>query len=71
MFKPLIQLHELTKVFHTEEVETHALSGIDLEIAEAEYVSISGPSGSIQASSTLIPWSFRKPGTCAVLSLSS
>ena len=45
MFKPLIQLHELTKVFQAEEVETHALSGIDLEIAEGEYVSISGPSG--------------------------
>jgi len=42
---PLIQLEELTKVFYTEEVETHALSGIHLEIQRGEYVAISGPSG--------------------------
>jgi putative ABC transport system ATP-binding protein len=33
------------KVFHTDEVETHALSGIDLEIGRGEYVAIAGPSG--------------------------
>jgi putative ABC transport system ATP-binding protein len=33
-------------VFYTDEVETHALSGIDLEIRKGEYVSIEGPSGS-------------------------
>jgi putative ABC transport system ATP-binding protein len=41
----LLSLHAVTKVFLTDEVETHALSGIDLEIAEGEYVSIAGPSG--------------------------
>jgi putative ABC transport system ATP-binding protein len=41
----LIRLEGLTKVFSTDEVETHALSGIHLEIAQGEYVSISGPSG--------------------------
>ena len=41
----LIRLKGLTKVFLTDEVETHALSNVDLEIAEGEYVSISGPSG--------------------------
>jgi putative ABC transport system ATP-binding protein len=41
----LLQLEGLTKVFHTDEVETHALSGIQLEILRGEYVSISGPSG--------------------------
>ncbi len=35
----------LTKVFYTDEVETHALSGIHLEIEKGEYVAISGPSG--------------------------
>jgi putative ABC transport system ATP-binding protein len=43
--KPLIQLLEMTKVFHTDEIETHALSGIHLEVERGEFVSISGPSG--------------------------
>ena len=41
----LINLDGLTKVFVTDEVETHALAGIHLNIARGEYVSISGPSG--------------------------
>jgi len=43
--RPLIQLLEMTKVFHTDEIETHALSGIHLEVERGEFVSISGPSG--------------------------
>ena len=43
--QPLIRLESLTKVFYTEDVETHALSGIHLEIQKGEYVAISGPSG--------------------------
>jgi len=43
--KPLIELQGITKVFYTDEVETHALSGITLNIDEGEYVSIAGPSG--------------------------
>jgi putative ABC transport system ATP-binding protein len=42
---PLIQLNNIQKVFLTDEVETHALSGVQLEICHGEYVSISGPSG--------------------------
>src|ERR671935_2345767 len=42
---PLIQLNGVTKVFLTDEVETHALSGIHLDIRDGEYVSIAGPSG--------------------------
>ncbi|MGH7568100.1 MAG: ABC transporter ATP-binding protein [Gemmatimonadales bacterium] len=42
---PLIKLEGLRKVFYTDEVETHALSDIHLEIRAGEYVSISGPSG--------------------------
>jgi putative ABC transport system ATP-binding protein len=41
----LIKLAGVTKVFYTEDVETHALSGIELEIREGEYVAIAGPSG--------------------------
>src|SRR4026208_1003517 len=44
-FAPLIRLAAVTKVFLTDEVETHALSGIHLDIREGEYVSIAGPSG--------------------------
>jgi putative ABC transport system ATP-binding protein len=43
--EPLIRLEGLTKVFLTDEVETHALAGIHLEIQKGEYVAISGPSG--------------------------
>jgi putative ABC transport system ATP-binding protein len=41
----LIQLQGVNKVFHTEDVETWALSDINLSIAAGEYVSIVGPSG--------------------------
>jgi len=41
----LIHLEGVTKIFYTDEVETHALSGIHLDIEKGEYVSISGPSG--------------------------
>lgn len=43
--QPLIRLQGVTKVFFTDEVETHALSGIHLDIASGEYISIAGPSG--------------------------
>ena len=41
----LIKLEGVTKVFFTDEVETHALAGVHLEISRGEYVSIAGPSG--------------------------
>ena len=41
----LIRLEGLGKVFYTDEVETHALSDIHLEIKKGEYIAISGPSG--------------------------
>ena len=43
--QPLLKLDGVTKVFFTDEVETHALSGIHLDIRDGEYVSIAGPSG--------------------------
>jgi len=45
MSESLIHLDGVTKVFYTEDVETHALSGIHLDIRPGEYVSIAGPSG--------------------------
>jgi putative ABC transport system ATP-binding protein len=42
---PVIKLQDLTKVFSTEEVETHALSNVSVDIGRGEYVSIAGPSG--------------------------
>jgi putative ABC transport system ATP-binding protein len=42
---PLIHLENLTRVFTTEEVETHALSGVHLDIERGEFVAIAGPSG--------------------------
>lgn len=45
MSESLININGLTKVFYTDEIETHALSGIHLGIARGEYVAMSGPSG--------------------------
>src|SRR5229473_6591061 len=42
---PLIQLSGVRKIFFTDEVETHALADVHLEIREGEYVAINGPSG--------------------------
>jgi len=43
--QPLIHLEGVSKVFYTEEIETHALSKVSLDIYPKEYVSIEGPSG--------------------------
>ncbi len=43
--EPLVRLDGVKKVFYTDEVETHALSGIHLDIKKGEYVAIGGPSG--------------------------
>jgi len=45
MPESLIHLDAVTKVFVTDEVETHALAGIHLDILKGEYISIAGPSG--------------------------
>jgi putative ABC transport system ATP-binding protein len=43
--EPVIRLQDLSKVFYTDEVETRALSGVNLEIKKGEFLSIAGPSG--------------------------
>src|ERR1700723_629157 len=45
MAETMIQIEDLTKVFYTDEIETHALSGVHLNISRGEYVAMSGPSG--------------------------
>ena len=41
----LIKMEGVKKVFYTDEVETHALEEIHLEIQKGQYISIAGPSG--------------------------
>jgi putative ABC transport system ATP-binding protein len=43
--EPLVLLEGVSKIFYAEDVETHALSGVRLEIRDGEFVSIAGPSG--------------------------
>ena len=43
--QPLLRLEKVSKVFVTDEVETHALSAIHIDVAKGEYLSIAGPSG--------------------------
>jgi len=45
MAEMIIEIEQLTKVFYTDEIETHALSGVHMQIARGEYVAMSGPSG--------------------------
>jgi putative ABC transport system ATP-binding protein len=45
MTVPIIKVQQLDKIFTTDDMLTHALQGIDLEIQQGEYISISGPSG--------------------------
>lgn len=45
MKETMIEIEHLTKVFYTDEIETHALSGVHLKIERGEYVAMSGPSG--------------------------
>ncbi len=46
--EPLIRLEQVSKVFVTDEVETHALSGIHFDVKKGEYLSIAGPSGPVE-----------------------
>jgi len=43
--KAMISLAGVTKVFYTDDLETHALDGIHLDVGKGEFLSISGPSG--------------------------
>ena len=45
MNESLLKLDGVKKIFYTDEVETHALAGIHMDIKKGEYVAINGPSG--------------------------
>jgi putative ABC transport system ATP-binding protein len=42
---PVIEVTDLRKIYRTDQVETHALAGVDLVVGEGEYVAVTGPSG--------------------------
>ena len=42
---PLIQLQDVSKIYYTDDLETHALSGVHLEVRRGEFIAITGPSG--------------------------
>ena len=46
MAEPVIETRDLRKVFYTEDLETHALGGINLRVDRGEFVAVVGPSGS-------------------------
>ena len=45
MAEPVIQLKGISKIFTTDEVETHALSEVSLDFRRGDYVAVAGPSG--------------------------
>lgn len=45
MAEPVIQLKGISKIFTTDEVETHALSEVNLDFRRGDYVAVAGPSG--------------------------
>jgi putative ABC transport system ATP-binding protein len=44
--EPMLRMQDLTKVYRTHMIETHALRGFDIEVNEGEFVTVTGPSGS-------------------------
>jgi putative ABC transport system ATP-binding protein len=44
--EPMLRMQDLTKVYRTHMIETHALRGFDIEVREGEFVTVTGPSGS-------------------------
>ena len=62
MAEPLIRMTGIQKIFFTDEVETHALADIHLDIRPGEYVAINGPSGCSRALTPSLPDSLQASG---------
>lgn len=43
--QPIIKMNAIEKIYYTDDIETHALSGVSLDVKQGEFVSIAGPSG--------------------------
>jgi len=41
----MLKIHELTKIYRTNEIQTTALNNINLEVGEGEFIAVMGPSG--------------------------
>src|SRR5215208_3701037 len=44
--EPMLHMQDLTKVYRTHMIETHALRGFDIDVKKGEFVTVTGPSGS-------------------------
>ena len=44
--QPMLHMKDLTKIYRTHMIETHALRGFDIDVKEGEFVTVTGPSGS-------------------------
>ena len=53
--KPIITIHDMTKVYQMGEHQVHALNGVSLDIYEGDFVSIMGPSGSVSYTHLTLP----------------
>ena len=42
----MLNMHNISKVYRTELIETHALRDFNLQVKEGEFVAVTGPSGS-------------------------
>src|SRR5579883_1933381 len=43
---PMIEIRDLTKIYHVGDVDVHALRGVNLDVAKGEFLAVVGPSGS-------------------------
>jgi ABC-type antimicrobial peptide transport system, ATPase component len=68
---PLLRLDGITKVYYTDEVETHALSGIHLEVKRGGYLAIAGPPGVARPRSFRFSGSSTRPPTAPICSTAS
>ena len=57
----MLRMKDVSKVYRTDTVETHALRGFSLEVEDGEFVSVTGPSGSVTETNSPSSTSSEKP----------